>query len=141
MNKTIFVTHNGVAYHGQIGKIKRTRLGQEDHDIFTALIDIDFGSSGQGAGLLTLDTPYKPDPDDYRTERKGTAFGLDHIMQTMKVVGVSSWEDLPGKHIVALREDERLGPIVGLAHPINDNVIIFKEHYYEFVKKWPQGDK
>lgn len=137
MSKTIIITHNDVEYVGEIGVIRSTRLGYEDHGIFTAMIDLSFGggSTGQGAGFMCLDRGYKPDPDDYKTIRVGTAYGLDHIMQIMRTVGVENWEDLKGKQVIALRES-RWGSIDGLAHTLNDNVLVFKEHAEQFKAQW-----
>lgn len=82
---------------GQVIKnatITSTMLGWEDHGIFTFVLHLDYGGSGQGAGYRSLDTF-----DKARDKRVGTAFGLSLMMRLLKVVGVRKWEDLKGKHI------------------------------------------
>lgn len=137
MSKSLIVNHNGKDYLGEIGSIRSTRLGYEDHGIFTASIDIYFGggATGQGAGFMRLDRGYRPDPNDYKTISVGTAYGMDHIIQIMRAVGVETWEALTGKQVIALRNDS-YGTIEGLANTLNDNVVVFKEHAEQFKEKW-----
>lgn len=78
-------------------KIESTRLGWEDHGIFTFVLNLDYGGSGQSAGDYALDRWFGPRGS--AGGRCGTAMGLDMVMAVLKTVGVQKWEDLPGLHI------------------------------------------
>jgi hypothetical protein len=80
----------------RVAKITGAHLGWEDHGIFTCWIDLDYGGSGQGAGLYAL--------DEYIVEkdcRVGTAEGMEFIMRLLKACGVGRWEDLVGRTVYA----------------------------------------
>lgn len=64
-------------------KIESTMLGIEDHGIFTFMIHLDYGGSGQGFGGYALGGEY--------TDKL--------IRRVLKVVGVEKWEDLKGKYV------------------------------------------
>lgn len=51
-------------YELRNAKIRHTMLGIEDHGIFTFVLDLDYGGSGQGAGMYCLD--HHEDNKDYR---------------------------------------------------------------------------
>ena len=87
-----YITENAI--------IRSTMLGLEGHNIMTFRLDLNFGGSGQSFGNWSLDTY-----DDAEEERVGTAAGMNIIMHLLKVVGVSKWEDLKGKHIRAVHTD------------------------------------
>lgn len=91
----------------KIAKIQSTFLGIEDHGIFTSIVDVTYGSSGQGIGTYSLDTW-----DATKNKRVGTAFGAEFILRTLKTVGVDSWEKLVGKTIFVLIESEDFGATV-----------------------------
>lgn len=91
----------------QIAKIRTAKLGYEDHGIFAAALDFDYGGSGQGV-LYALDT-YSGD-----NERVGTASGLDFIIRVVQACGVSAWDEVAGKTVIALREDGYNGRVVGI---------------------------
>jgi len=120
-------TKDGTTYMLQLGTIERTTLGYEDHGIFMAWLMLEFDGSAQGAGGYVLDNPVGE--RGVNSRREGTAYGMDHIIQLLKVVGVEEWEALKGKHIYAIRE-ESYGPIVGLAHfkKPTSTYFFFKEH-------------
>jgi hypothetical protein len=82
--------------------IERTHLGFEDHGIFTAWLTLDYGSSGQGAGMMCLDQPTPREPGG-AFGREGTAYGLDWIIRALETVGVSTWEEVRGKRVYALK--------------------------------------
>lgn len=97
-------------------KITGTMLGYEDHGIMTMIINLDYGdSSGQGFGLFALDTtngkeyPFR--------ERVGSAFGLQAIIEVLSVVGVNTWEELPGKSV---RVDASWDKVHRLGHYLED---------------------
>jgi hypothetical protein len=104
--------------------IKSTFLGVEDHGIFTFFLNLDYGSSGQGAGGYTLDD--KPKKVEHR--REGTAEGMSLIMEILKTVGVDKWESLPGKHIRAIADHEHVEAIGNI---LQDKWLNFKEFYAE----------
>lgn len=122
---------DGKTYEMELGVIERTMLGTEDHGIFTFHLSMGFGGSGQGAGQIVLDEPYKPRTDEFK--RIGTAYGMDAIMRVLETVGVGSWEDLPGKHCYVLREDS-YGYIRGIANQMKPEreYLVFEGHYKAF---------
>ena len=75
-------------------KITGTMLGREDHGIMTFMIEIEFGGCCCGIGGYALDWY-----DNNLNQRVFAAKGLEAISNIMQVVGVSQWEDLPGKYI------------------------------------------
>lgn len=90
----------------EIAKIAAVSLGYEDHGIFTLMLHLDYGHSGQGAGGYTLDTPVHK--DGKFKGRRGTAYGMEWIIRTMRAVGVKDWSELKGKTILAIRESDQL---------------------------------
>jgi hypothetical protein len=90
----------------RIAKVESTFLGVEDHGILTAIIGLDYGSAGQGAGLYTFDTynkpregiPYAP---MYDSDRVGSAYGMEWIRRVLEAFGVDQWESLIGRTIFA----------------------------------------
>lgn len=64
-------------------KIESTMLGFEDHGIFTYMIHLNYGGSGQGFGGYVL----------------GGDYGTNTIKKILEVVGVDKWEDLIEKHV------------------------------------------
>lgn len=101
-------------------KIDSTQLGMEYHDIMTYHLSLDYGdSSHQGFGGFTLDGPYKENGEF--VERRGSAYGMESIMQILKTVGVSHWEDLPGKHIRVKRDYQANNSrIIAIGHITKD---------------------
>lgn len=63
--------------------IEKTMLGYEDHGIFTFLISLDYGNSGQGFGDYTL----------------GGEVTDQAIQGILKVLKLNSWEELKGIHV------------------------------------------
>jgi hypothetical protein len=76
MNETTMETKNA--------KIKSTHLGLEGHNIFTCLLNLDYGGSCQGFGGHSL---------------KFDQYGIEYLNRILKTIGVRSWEELPGKMI------------------------------------------
>lgn len=97
----------------QIAKIERVSLGWEDHGIFTCMVHLNYGASGQGAGGYSLDTPVHDD-DNHFTGRQGTAYGMDWIMRLMQAAGVNDFSKLKGRTVIALREQGFGGLVRGL---------------------------
>lgn len=75
-------------------KIQSTMLGREDHGIMTFMIHIDAGSFSCGVGGFCLD-----EYDNNKKKRIFNTKSMEVISKILDVVGVSKWEDLPGKYI------------------------------------------
>ena len=87
--------------------IKSTFLGVEDHGIFTLWLRLEWDGSGQGAGGRALD-------ESKDGNRVGTIYGHQMIIDILQTVGVSKWEDLPGKHIRIKSDHSRVYEIGNL---------------------------
>jgi len=105
----------------QNAKITSTMLGVEDHGIFTCMLYLDYGGAGQGAGGYAMDTP-KNIGD--KTVRVGTIFGMQLIIEVLRVVGVSKWEDLPGKHVRASASYDK---VVAIGNVLRDDWLNFSD--------------
>lgn len=128
MATTVTVEHDGITYQGQIGTIRSTRLGYEDHGILTANIDIAFPGGGIGVGGYCLDSP--AEKGNSRAGRRGTAYGLDHIIRILETVGADRWESLPGRQVIVLFADTAGlgGRSVGIASTTTDKVFVLQAH-------------
>lgn len=76
----------------RFARITRTMLGFEDHGFLTYFLYLDYGGSMQGAGGLTLGT----------RDRDSNGHLDRHIKGILSVCGVSEWENLTGRQILAL---------------------------------------
>jgi hypothetical protein len=128
MTTKIAVEHGGKTYEGAIGTIKSTRFGYEAHGVLTAMVDVTFPGGGIGVGGFVLDVP--AEPGNYKAGRRGTAYGLDHLIRIMETVGVDRWEDLPGKQVIVLYAGTAGwgGMSVGIASTTTGKVLVLKEH-------------
>lgn len=101
-------------------KITSTMLGIEDHGILTFFINLEWSGAGQGLGGFALDRHREP-------ERLGFGPGLVAIRKILETVGVTNWEDLPGKLVRAKVElwGSARPPIIG--HIIEDRWFDLKE--------------
>lgn len=109
-------------FHKRIAKIESTFLGREDHGIFTFTLQLNYGGSGQGAGMYCLDGPSPswarevPGRDYVDRERRGSVAGLTMIMAVLDACGVDSWEKLKGRTVYALfADDSWSSPVLGFA--------------------------
>lgn len=128
MSRTLIIQDGENEYGGQIGTIRATRLGYEDHGILTADITVEWPGGGVSVGGYCLD---QNDKDRGRGSRKGTAYGLDHIIRILEVVGVSKWESLVGQKVIVLFNGTSVwgAQSVGLAHATDEGkVFVMKEH-------------
>jgi hypothetical protein len=128
-NRTIVIEHGGKEYGGQIGTIKSTRLGFEDHGILTASLGVEWQGGGVSVGGFCLDEPKDREGRDFT--RTGTAYGLDYIIRTIETVGVERWEQLVGQQVIVLFEGRSAwgSMSVGIANTTDDSkVLILKEH-------------
>lgn len=87
--KPAVTTIDGVDYQMYLATIGFTRLGREDHGIFTFMIDLDYGGSGQGAGNYSL--------NDHEIFGKA-------VQSTIDFFG-GFWEQIQGHRVYALKED------------------------------------
>ena len=127
--RTITIEHDGTTYGGQIGTIRSTALGYEDHGILTASLTVEWPGGGVSVGGFVLDEPRDREAKEYT--RVGTAYGLDHIIRIIETVGVEKWEDLVGKQVIVLFAGKSwLGAMsVGIAHATDESkVFVLKEH-------------
>lgn len=129
MSREIAIQHNDVEYGGQIGTIRSTSLGYESHGILTASLTIEWTGGGVSVGGFCLDEPRDREVRDYT--RRGTAYGLDHIIRIIETVGVENWEALKGQQVIVLFEGRSaLGSMsVGIASTTDESrVLVLKEH-------------
>lgn len=136
MTRSLVVTDGENEYGGQVGVIKSTSLGYEDHGILTASLVVEWPGGGVSVGGFCLDEPRGREGKDY--SRKGTAYGLDHIIWILDTVGVDRWEALVGKTVVVLFEGKSLwgARSVGIAHATDEKkILVFEEH----AKLWREG--
>lgn len=105
-------------------KIRSTMLGREDHGIMTFMLYIDFdGYATCGVGGYALDQ-YDPNSKI----RVFNAKSMEVISKILDIVGVNSWEELPGKYI-RFEDDERGSYITKIGNIIEDKWIDFKEFF------------
>lgn len=126
MSRTIQIDMYGKTYYGIMATIYSTMLGFEDNGILTAMLHCSWTSGGIGVGGYRLDRPVK---ETHTSE--GNAFGLDHVMKIMTTVGVSTWEELVGKHVIVLFPNEGTwgSSAIGIANATNENLLLdFKDH-------------
>lgn len=135
MSREIRIVHNGVEYGGQIGTVTATHLGYEFHGILTASLTVEWEGGGVAVGGLVLDE--RTHGEGY--SRRGTAFGLDHIIHIIRTVGVESWEQIKGRQVIVLFEGRSaLGAqSVGIAHATDESkVLVLSEH----AEAWKRGE-
>lgn len=124
----------------ELGIIDHTMLGIEDHGIMSFMLNVKFGSTGQGFGGYALDTP-KKDKRGRFLKRQGTAFGCDVILRILGAVGVEEWEELKGKEIWAYRDGNTFASkIIGIEAPA------YRPHTGAFfiedaVKEWEKASR
>jgi hypothetical protein len=129
-SRTITIEHNGDTYYGKVARIKSTMLGVEDHGILTAYIHFEGDGWGIGVGGFGLDTPVK-DEDGKFLRREPTAYGFDHVVQLARTVGVSTWEELPGREALVLFDTPSSwgSTAKGIAHISDESkVFILADH-------------
>lgn len=76
-------------------KIVNTKLGYEDHGIFTVWLELDYGGTMQGFGGYGLDEWQQE--ESYRRDLTGV--GTEFIRSILDTVGVETWEQLRGQVI------------------------------------------
>jgi hypothetical protein len=78
-------------------KIVSTKLGKEDHGIFTAWLFLEWPNSGIGFGGFAFDE--WDEELQKRVDKNGFVEG--YISEILDTVGVDNWEDLKGKYVRA----------------------------------------
>src|SRR3954447_13327238 len=107
------MSNETTTYTEQIAKIRAVRLGWEDHDIFTCMVDLASGGSGQGAGGYSLDEPRHGEGGEF-IGRFGTAFGMEWIIRLMRAVDVRNFSKMQGRTVIALRDEGFGGRVRGI---------------------------
>lgn len=101
---------HGLADNEAIARIESTSLGYEDHGVLTAWLHLNYGGSGQGAGGYCLDGYDKETKSRYPTEHAGR-----WIAGIIEACGVSKWEDVKGRTIIAIRDSSGWGgKVIGI---------------------------
>jgi len=100
-------------------RIVSTHLGPSHGTAFTFSLELDNGHGTRNVGNLDMGSYNKP------MERyEGWSGAIPILIEIMKVVGVESWEDLPGKYI---RYKESPGRVYAIGHIIKNNWLEFGE--------------
>lgn len=116
-------------------KIRSTMLGREDHGIMTWMIFIDFDMATTcGVGGYALDS--------YDRESETRVFyaeSMESVAKVLDVVGVDTWEQLPGKYIRF--EDNGWGStITKIGNIIEDKWFDLKEFFGKVGKTYERMD-
>lgn len=91
-----------MTYQHTIAKIESTRLGYEDHGIFSLTIGFSYGSAHQGFGAIGLGN-------------NETTIAGPLIEAVLKAAGVNCWEKLKGRTVYAVRDEGYNGIVRGIA--------------------------
>lgn len=106
-------------------RIASVMLGREDHGNMTFMIYVSTEDFSFGIGGYRLDR-YNPD----KKIREFNPKGLAVISKILEVVGVDTWESLPGQYIRI--EDEGIGSTVNcIGNIIEDKWINIKDFFTE----------
>lgn len=96
---------DGEQYSGFIATIKKTSLGYNDRGFFSADLQLSWPGGGVTFGGYALDgKPERKDDKDWNAPRTPTKYGHAFIIEILRTVGVSTWEELQGQRVVALFE-------------------------------------
>lgn len=96
MDITTTTTIDGTEYRLEVARIEATELGENDHGMFDACLRLRMPNSGIVFGGYRLDHPTDNGPE-------GTAWGLQYIMEVLKVAQVDRWEKLIGRPIYFMK--------------------------------------
>lgn len=131
MNRQILIEHDGITYQAEVATIKRTCLGYEDHNIPSFDIEFAGPSWGQCLGARGIER-------NAGIILKGLA--LTFIFDVIDTVGVRSWEQLPGRQVLVLREGAgRGGMIAGIANLVEENKILILDTLFEdWADRWKE---
>jgi len=90
--------------------IENTFLGIEDHGIFTFSLMLDYGGSGQGAGMYCL----------------GGEAAIPLIKRILEICDTNQWEHIEGKMI---RADADQGKVHRIGHILKDDWLDFESFF------------
>lgn len=90
--------------------IKSAKITNDDHNILTVWLDLNYGGSGQGFGGYTLYSDY--------AGLHSKNYAGHFIWRCLEIGGVSDWSGLPGKTI---RVKVSAGRIIAIGHIIEDD--------------------
>ena len=96
--------------------ITSTHLGYEDHGIFTAYINLDYGGGGQSFGGYAF-SQYEDNKKAKGKQVSADRFTGEFILRLIDAIGVKSWEELAGKHC---RVDAEHTKVHRLGHFLED---------------------
>ena len=100
-------------------RIEGTTLGIEDHGCLIFYLHLDYGGGGQGFGGFVLDTHV-----ERGQPRIGTVFGTTAILRVLQVLGVGTWEKLPGTPV---RVEADGSKIYRIGHYLKDEWLDLEE--------------
>jgi len=100
--------------------IEDTFLGIEDHGIFTYVIHLDYGGSGQGAGMISLDGY-----NEKTKKRTGWDGAVPMLRSILDVIGARSWEELKGKHVRVKHDWDH---VYEIGHIIKDKWVVISKN-------------
>lgn len=106
-------------------KITKTFLGREDHGILTCYLTVEGNGFGVSIGGYALDGY-----DKEKQKRIPTQKGFELINRILEVVGVSSWEELTGKHI-RIESNGFGGRVTKIGNLIKDDWLDFDTFFKE----------
>ena len=126
IDRNLNLTIEGTEYVGTLVKIDKTTLGYEDHGTMTVYLSVSWGSSGTSLGGYAIDQY-----DEDKKRRIGTAYGLEWVIQVMRVVGARRWEDVQGKEVIMLHPAgtgylKNGFEAVGILSKSSDEYVLFK---------------
>ena len=101
------LTVDGTEYEAELCQVEDFHLGVEDHGLFTAMVAFKGPGWGQGLPAMGLD-----EYDDLSKTRRGTAFGMDYLMELIRVIG--SPELASGRQVVVLRRGHFIEGVAAL---------------------------
>ena len=109
-------------------KITSTFLGREDHGIMTFFLNVEMDGAVCGIGGYALDQY-----DSETKKRICSTHSMEIVALILDVVGVDSWEKLPGKYI-RVEENGWGGTIDKIGHIIKDKWVNLRE-FFESMEK------
>ena len=101
--------------HERNAIIKSARIVNDDHNLLSAWLDLDYGGSGQGFGGFSL---YLPKSYAHHVQALKTNFAGHFIWRVMEIAEVTEWSRLVGKTIRALQEHQG---VKAIGHIIRDD--------------------
>jgi len=115
-----------MAYMTRNAVIKRTEIGMDDHEIFTAYLVLDMGGVFGKFGGYEL----------YSTATRDKNFAGLFFTRVMETVGVTYWDALVGKAVRALVDEERK-QVDAIGNIINE---IWFHPQKEYCELWGQPE-